>query len=143
MSETDWTDERDEDAPEPPTLAFPSLPEFVTDFFVTVAVRHTQPGKGQWCSRWWDHEEAVLRLEALWDAFEALRLEPGTGMAVWIRDYLDPAVGALTNDETSPFRECDDKRGVHVVTDPWPLKDPPEGMFRRADPVTASETPQE
>lgn len=111
-------------------LAFSSLPEFVREFFVVVAVRHTKPGTGRWCSQWWDHEEAVFRLEALWDAFESLRLEPGTGVAVWIRDYLDPAVAALTHEETSPFRECDDKRGVHTVVEPWPLMEPPQGMFR-------------
>lgn len=134
MSEMDWTGEEADrdDAEESPTLAFRSLPEFVQDFFVVVAVRHTNPGTGRWCSKWWDHEEAVLRLEALWDAFEALRLEPGTGMAVWIRDYLDPTVAALTSDALTPFRECDERRDVHVVDEPWPVEDPPEGMFRQA-----------
>lgn len=140
MSEMDWTQgpgEQEAPEAEAPSLAFASLPEFVHDFFVVVAVRHTKPAL--WCSKWWDHEEAVLRLEALWDAFEALRLEPGTGMAVWIRDYLDPTVAALTSDVLSPFRECDDRRGKHVVSDPWPVAEPPEGMFRRTTTEAAED----
>lgn len=131
MSEVDWATSAEESSEVPgPALAFASLPDFVRDFFVVVAVRHDRPSSAKWCPKWWDHEEAVLRLEALWDAFEALRLEPGTGMAVWIRDYLDPAVAALTHEVTSPFRGCDPRRGEHTVADVWPLEDPPTGMFR-------------
>lgn len=82
-----------------------------------------------WCPKWWDHEEAVLRLEALWDAFEALRREPGTGTAVWIRDYLDPTVAALTSPETTPFRGCDARRGAHHVGRALTADAPPPGMF--------------
>lgn len=140
MTEADWTEEGG-DAPgsdwtesganEAPALAFPSLPEFVNDFLLEVAVRHLAPERGRWCVQWWDHEEAVLRLESLWDAFEALRVEPGTGLAVWIRDYLDPTMGALTG-ENSPFRKCDHREGKHEVTPRWPHEEPPAGMFRRA-----------
>lgn len=135
MSDLDWAapeESGDESAPTASAvesaLAFASLPDFVEGFFVEVAVRHQQPR--QWCRKWWDHEEAVMRLEALWDAFEALRVEPGTGTAVWIRDYLDPAVAALTNPDTTPFKLCDARKGQHGVEEPWSLDEPPEGMFR-------------
>lgn len=133
MTGVDWTQEpaEDETTGLAADLAFPSLPEFVDGFLLEVAVRHLPPERGRWCITWWDHEEAVLRLEALWDAFEALRMEPGTGMAVWIRDYLDPTMGALTG-ETSPFRGCDHREGKHKVIPPWPHEEPPAGMFRRA-----------
>lgn len=46
-------------------------------------------GEYRWCSRWWDHAEAIERLEALWRAWETLRLDPALGMAVWYRDHVD------------------------------------------------------
>lgn len=133
MSDLDWAaPEEGESEPvsgeEENALAFASLPEFVRDFFLEVAVRHEQPK--QWCRQWWDHEEAVMRLEALWDAFETLRVEPGTGTAVWIRDYLDPCVAALTNPDTTPFKRCNARKSEHFVDEPWPVDDPPDGMFR-------------
>lgn len=134
MSDVDWTTPAEPSTESAtvdgigPVLAFESLPVFVRDFFLEVAVRHEQPK--QWCRQWWDHEEAVIRLEALWDAFETLRVEPGTGTAVWIRDYLDPTVAALTNPDTTPFKRCDARKGQHVAHDAWPVDEPPEAMFR-------------
>lgn len=128
MTDTDWTAEVEEHASDEPQLAFASLPEFVDGFLLLVAVR--RPSVAHWCPQWWDHEEAVLRLEALWDAFEALRVEPGTGTAVWIRDYLDPTMDRLTSPETSPFRACRAREGKHVVDEPLTSIPPPPGMFR-------------
>jgi hypothetical protein len=36
----------------------------------------------RWCARWWEHAEAISRLEAPWKVFETLRQDPGTGAAV-------------------------------------------------------------
>lgn len=146
MSDVDWTTPAEPASVDDtdPALAFESLPAFVRDFFLEVAVRHEQPK--QWCRQWWDHEEAVLRLEALWDAFEALRVEPGTGTAVWIRDYLDPTVAVLTNPDSTPFKRCDARKGQHQADPAWPVDEPPEGMFRTysassaADESAADET---
>lgn len=128
MTDTDWTqDVAAQPAPgDDIGLAFASLPEFVERFFLEVCVRHEVT---KWCPKWWDHEEAVLRLEALWDAFEALRREPGTGTATWIRDYLDPTVAALTSAETTPFRKCDARRGEHIARESLAADPPPPGMF--------------
>src|SRR5260370_36612311 len=46
-------------------------------------------GEYRWCRDWWRHAEAIIRLTALWHSWEALRLQPGTGMATWLRDHLD------------------------------------------------------
>lgn len=132
MSELDWTDHGpgpDEAPPGPdPALAFPSLPAFVEDFFLEVCFRGQDPSAA-WCPRWWDHEDVVLRLEALWDAFEALRTEAGVGTAVWIRDYLDPTIAAVTNRGAGPFRQCDPRRDVHQPLPKLACVPPPEGMF--------------
>jgi len=121
------SDEHDwglEDAPA--TTRFASLPEFVDEFLLPVW-RRLPPSA--WCPKWWEHPEAVLRLEALWDAFESLRMQPGTGTATWIRDYLDPTMASLTTTETSPFGQCRPAAGEHVVGESWPAEPPPPDVF--------------
>jgi hypothetical protein len=60
----------------------------------------------QWCPRWWEHAEAVLRLEALWRAWELLRLDSALGMATWLRDYLEPEWDLLMA-ATRPLEGCE------------------------------------
>src|SRR5579875_3030989 len=70
------------------TPQFPDLESWVNGFFVVTFAR---PGsEACWCERWWDHPEAVLRLDALWRTWEAAALDPVHGAADWLRDYLDP-----------------------------------------------------
>ena len=64
-------------------------------------------GTVHWCARWPEHPEAVLRLEALWRSWEALRLDPTLGIAPWLRDHLDPQLRVLLGSE-GPFVACDD-----------------------------------
>ena len=63
-------------------------------------------GFDQWCPQWWEHAEAVVRLEALWRAWELLRLDPALGMATWLRDYLEPQWDVLIA-ATSPLQGCE------------------------------------
>jgi hypothetical protein len=51
----------------------------------------------------------IARLEALWRSWEALRLDPLTGIGVWFRDHLDHQLPILTGAH-SPFAECDPTR---------------------------------
>ena len=62
--------------------------EWVTGQFLP-QFRRPLGGEYRWCRQWWQHAEAITRLTALWHSWEALRLEPGTGMATWLRDHLD------------------------------------------------------
>ncbi|MER7244680.1 DUF4913 domain-containing protein [Kribbella sp. NPDC000426] len=57
---------------------FQTLPELV-DRFLIKAYRRPITASTAWCSEWWKHGEAVCVPSALWRAWEALRLEPGTG----------------------------------------------------------------
>lgn len=111
-----------------PETRYASLPDFVTNFLVQIWRRELLAGC--WCDLWWEHPEAVLRLEATWDAFEALRLEPGTGVSVWTRDHLDYHMRVLTTRETSPFYMCDIAKGRHFTPESWPTAAAPAGMFR-------------
>ena len=66
-----------------------------------------------------------MRLEALWRAWEHLRLDPATGMSVWWRDHADHHMRVLMADD-GPFHGSPDaidygKPLTHV--------EPPEGLF--------------
>lgn len=78
---------------------FPTVYAFVDEYLAHVYATEIreQIGHVKWCARWWEHTEAMARLTALWQAFEVLRLEPGTGMSVWFRDHADPCMSALMN----------------------------------------------
>jgi hypothetical protein len=98
-----------------------SLLEFVTEGFTPVYCRVPSPTL-RWCARWWDHAEAIYRLEALWRSWELYRLEPRLGIASWLRDYLDPQLRELTS-PTGPFASCTDERhspGQALRTEPPP-----------------------
>lgn len=101
---------------------FPNVYVFVRDFLVKV---HARPVRDQlswrWCSQWWDHPEAVSRLEALWKAFEVLRRDPGTGAATWWRDYADPTMAALS-DAAGTFAKCSDTS--HALPRDLPMEQP-------------------
>ncbi|MDA0563671.1 DUF4913 domain-containing protein [Streptomonospora sp. S1-112] len=115
-----------EDAEEPaPEPVFKNVEEFVRHRFLPVYVR-PEGGQFRWCKEWWRHAEAVSRFQALWHAWEVLRWEPGTGMAVWYRDHLDFQMGILLGD-TGPFRECTSRR--HQEPRPLPADPSPEGWF--------------
>jgi len=102
---------------------FPNVYVFMQDFLVKVQARPVRDGLAlHWCSQWWDHPEAVSRLEALWKAFEVLRRDPGTGAATWWRDYADPTMAALS-DAAGTFAKCSD-------TSPCRTPGPADGAAR-------------
>lgn len=102
---------------------FATLAEFM-DWWVTVWEQKISTGrKPVWCPRWFEHPEAVLRLEALWRSFEAARQDPLNGMATRLRDIADHHMGQLTG-EASPFRRCKESGHqppeLELSTDPIP-----------------------
>lgn len=107
---------------------YPTVVEFVTYFLVRVYARPimAQRTDFRWCPRWWEHAEAIARLEALWKAWEVLRLDEGTGIATWWRDYCDPTMHALCASD-GPFRQCSDTQ--HDIPPALPLIAPPRDMF--------------
>jgi hypothetical protein len=112
---------------EEPTLYYGSVDEFVREFIVPTYRRKIGAGGSaqRWIAAWWEHPEAVVRLTAIWRAWEALRLDPATGMSVWLRDHADYHLGVLFSDY-GPFADSEEnsKRG-----EPLPYKAPPEGLF--------------
>lgn len=123
----EWDDEPAEPAPatpaesvgEPPAAAAPpagapelffgSVDEFVREKLRYVYVRRVGPsGPHRWAADWWKFPEAISRLDALWRAWEALRLEPTFGMSVWWRDHADHHMAVLLSPE-GPFADARDR----------------------------------
>jgi len=106
---------------------FPDLPSFVEQYIVPTFARPLG-GEFRWCTHWWDHIEAVLRLEALWRSWESLRLDPQTGMGVWLRDYADHQIPRIMA-PTGPFARCQPDRHdrPHEPDRPLPVVRPPAG----------------
>ncbi|KUP95900.1 DUF4913 domain-containing protein [Thermobifida cellulosilytica] len=122
----EFLDDAPEDTAQPaPEPVFRNVEEFVRYRFLPVYLRSLDDGY-RWCGEWWRHAEAVSRFQALWHAWEVLRWEPGTGMAVWYRDHLDVQLDVLLS-ATGPFRDCTPER--HVDRSPPRAVPAPEGWF--------------
>lgn len=129
MGEEAWdADPTEEGAVEQePRTYYRNVDEFVREF-LSSAYRRTLSDRGTapfWDPEWWRHEEAIMRLEALWRAWEHLRLDPALGMSVWWRDHADHHMAALMGD-TGPFRYAKAKTNPG---EPLRYVPPPEGMF--------------
>lgn len=114
--------------PPEPQLQFETLDAFVTGYIARVFRRDVVHGREYlWCPRWFEHEPAVVTLTGLWLSFEVLRNDPGTGPAVWQRDYLLPLMNALTS-PSGPLVGC--KATEHNTSlPPLPCDPTPPGLF--------------
>lgn len=112
---------------EPPELYYPDLVAFVSQQLIPM-YRRPLGGQGvTWCPEWWRHAEAIARLDALWRAWEHLRLDAATGASVWFRDHADHHMAVLLSAD-GPFKGC--KPDGHAERLPaFPLTDPPAGLF--------------
>lgn len=119
----------EEDEERPPELVYGSVDEFVREYLRHVYRRATSEQR-VWAARWWEYDEAVIRLEALWRAWEHLRLDPSTGMSVWWRDHADHHMAVLMDPE-GPFAAADryDDENEADKGDPLPYEEPPPGLF--------------
>ncbi|MBD8537120.1 DUF4913 domain-containing protein [Plantibacter sp. CFBP 13570] len=113
-------------ADEPPKeTLYASVDEFVRKSLNDLYRRPV--GSAQlWAPNWWAYPEALSRLEALWRAWEHLRLDGATGMSVWWKDHADHHMSVLMS-PSGPFGD------VHNVrtnpNEPLPYAAPPEGLF--------------
>lgn len=95
------------------------LSGFVAQVIAPLYATHLTGGNSAWCPRWLEHDEAVVRLSAVWTAWETLHREPDLGMARWLRDVADPQLDRLRDPDRGPFRACSD--GRHLSAPPLPL----------------------
>lgn len=108
------------------------------DLFVEKYVAHTYrrevsrkgtEGKIRWCPQWWDHAEAVGRLDALWMAWEQMRLGEGSEMAAWWTQFADPLMAALFDPE-GVFKYCSVADGHRPSMKVLPTVPAPTGWFQ-------------
>lgn len=72
----------DENRESPDGPEYASLEQWIDDWLAPIALR--QLGHvGAWCAEWWSHPEAVVRLGALWGAWEAAWAEGGMAPSRW------------------------------------------------------------
>lgn len=110
----------------PPQLYYPTVDDFVREFLCQTFRRPVGPGSPlRWSARWWESAEAIIRLDAMWRSWETLRLDPATGMSVWLKDHADYHLAVLMS-PTGPFRNSED---TAKITDPLPYEPPPTGLF--------------
>ncbi len=108
-------------------LYYPNVLVFVTEHLSPMYRRALTANTTTWCPEWWKHAEGIARLEALWRAWEHLRLDPATGSSVWFRDHCDHHMAVLLNAD-GPFKGCKpDKHAERMA--PLPLHPPPPGLF--------------
>lgn len=110
----------------PPGLRYGSAEEFLLDHLLPTYVRDVDGRTFQWCVKWYLHPEAVIRIEALWRAWEHLRLDPATGISVWYKDHADPHM-AMLMDTRGPFHKCDMK--THRDPEVLQVDKAPSGWF--------------
>ena len=94
----------------PPRPVYDGVEDWVTGQFLPM-FRRPLGGEYRWCPQWWLHAEAITRLTALWHSWEALRLEPGTGIAIWLRDHLDHQLAVLMG-RGGPFAQCSEDEHI-------------------------------
>lgn len=108
---------------------------FVRGVLAPTYRREVSPrGENRWDPEWWRHPEAVARLEALWLAWEALRLEGATGMSVWWRDHADHHLAVLMS-PVGPFARTS---ATTEAGEPLPCVPMPGGALPGAAPDPAA-----
>ena len=117
------------DTDEPPEPVYPSVEHWVTWHFLPM-YRRPLGGEFRWCPQWWRHAEAITRLTALWQSWEAMRLQPGTGTASWLRDHLDHQLPILLG-RSGPFAQC--SQDEHVEPRIAAADQPPPGWWETGD----------
>ncbi|MBO0854776.1 MAG: DUF4913 domain-containing protein [Nocardia sp.] len=113
-------------------MIYSNVVEFVENYLSLIYQRQVADTTDTvWCKEWWRHSEAVLRLDAVWRAWEYLRQDAKTGMSNWFLEHADPQMSKLL-DPAGPFKYCSVRHGHKDLLTPLPLIRPPKGMF--ADP---------
>lgn len=110
-------------------LAYDSAEEFLHEYLLPLYNRPIDARNGKWCAQWFLHAEAVSRVDALWRAWEHLRLDPATGLSVWWKDHADVHMAVLLS-QKGPFYACSSTR--HNASEPFPCERAPEGWLPKA-----------
>jgi hypothetical protein len=114
-----------------PELVYSSAVEFFAELLAPSYVREVNEGATfAWCPEWYKHPEALIRMEAIWRAWEHLRLEPALGVSTWWLNHADPHMRVLM-DKEGPFKKCayDGHKTPAPDRTALPHKSPEAGIF--------------
>ena len=112
-----------------PEFVYRGVEDWVLNLLApTIERRLDAAGAGTltWCPQWWQHPEAIARLEALWRAWEVCRDTDGEAPSRWFWQHCDPILAVLTDAKTGPMADCkpDHHRkyanGSHLPSEPAP-----------------------
>lgn len=120
-----------DDAAGAPSTYYGSVDEWMRRWMLPTYRRITKGGQGGvlWRADWWRSAEAISRLDALWRAWEHLRLDPDTGMSVWWSMHADHHMGVLLSQD-GPFKGLREAEGrTNRAGEQLPYEPPPEGLF--------------
>lgn len=115
-------------AERPPETYYGSVDEWLRKYWRYSYRRRVSAkgtGTGRWRADWWNVDEAVQRLEALWRSWEVARLDPGTGISTWWINHAEPHMTVLLSTD-GPFAGSTDENSVG---DPLPYRPPPVGIY--------------
>lgn len=116
--ETEFASDPDKAAPsepEPRKTYYANLDDFVRLYLREAYARPINGRTRVLAAEWWNYPEAVIRLDALWRAWEHLRLDPTTGMSVWYRDHADHHMTVLMDPDGPSFRQIPRWRRISPV----------------------------
>ena len=111
-----------------PAYRFGSVNEFLRDYLRFTYRRRIDGQHRCWAARWWEYDEAVVRLDALWRSWEYLTQDETTGLSVWLRDHADHHMAVLM-DPDGPFATATGEADKCRRGDPLPYLSPPDGLF--------------
>ena len=119
--------QKDQDAPD---LLYPTVEAFVTGWLAPTYGRYIGTGNGArtWCPMWWKHPEGLVRLTAIWRAWEHLRQDATLGMSIFLLEHADPHMAVLF-DASGPFKGCTPERGHDPRSKPLPLGEADSRIF--------------
>ena len=120
-----------------PKPVFTDVVSFVNRY-IAPATGTRLGGPVAWCPRWWEHPTAILRLTALWRAWETLRLEPA-GMSAWWVGHYDAHMKALLDADRGPFYRC---TKAHQAAEAAPAPLPRRPIGARPTPWSPERTPR-
>lgn len=83
-----------------PELLYPDAPTWFEDYLSYLYRRDLGRSTTLWCERWFDHPEALTRIQILWRSWEAGRQDDTmTGPATWLVNIADPMMHELISTE--------------------------------------------